>query len=25
MFDPATDKTFRHPTDFVLPDEVANM
>lgn len=25
FFDPATDKTFRHPTDFVLPDEVANM
>ena len=25
MFDPATDKSFRHPTDFVLPDEVANM
>jgi hypothetical protein len=25
MFDPALDKTFRHPTDFVLPDEVANM
>ena len=25
LFDPANDKTFRHPTDFVLPDEVANM
>ena len=25
MFDPAEDKTFRHPTDFELPDEVANM
>ncbi|NNE11430.1 MAG: 1,2-phenylacetyl-CoA epoxidase subunit B [Ilumatobacter sp.] len=25
FFDPATDKTFRHPTDFDLPDEVANM
>jgi ring-1,2-phenylacetyl-CoA epoxidase subunit PaaB len=25
MFDPAHDKSFRHPTDFVLPDEVANM
>jgi ring-1,2-phenylacetyl-CoA epoxidase subunit PaaB len=25
MFDPAADKTFRHPTDFDLPDEVANM
>lgn len=25
MFDPANDKSFRHPTDFVLPDEVANM
>jgi ring-1,2-phenylacetyl-CoA epoxidase subunit PaaB len=25
MFDPSLDKTFRHPTDFVLPDEVANM
>ena len=24
-FDPAADKTFRHPSDFVLPDEVANM
>ncbi len=23
--DPADDKTFRHPTDFELPDEVANM
>jgi len=25
LFDPAEDKTFRHPTDFELPDEVANM
>lgn len=25
MFDPALDKTFRHPSDFDLPDEVANM
>jgi ring-1,2-phenylacetyl-CoA epoxidase subunit PaaB len=25
LFDPAEDKSFRHPTDFVLPDEVANM
>ena len=25
MFAPAADKTFRHPTDFELPDEVANM
>jgi ring-1,2-phenylacetyl-CoA epoxidase subunit PaaB len=25
MFDPASDKVFRHPTDFELPDEVANM
>ena len=25
LFDPAVDKTFRHPTDFDLPDEVANM
>ena len=25
FFDPADDKSFRHPTDFVLPDEVANM
>lgn len=25
FFDPATDKSFRHPTDFDLPDEVANM
>jgi len=25
MFEPAEDKTFRHPTDFELPDEVANM
>lgn len=25
LFDPAADKSFRHPTDFVLPDEVANM
>ncbi len=25
LFDPAADKTFRHPTDFELPDEVANM
>ena len=25
LFEPATDKTFRHPTDFELPDEVANM
>lgn len=25
LFDPALDKTFRHPTDFDLPDEVANM
>ena len=25
LFDPAADKTFRHPTDFDLPDEVANM
>ena len=25
LFDPAADKTFRHPTDFDLPDQVANM
>ena len=25
LFDPAEDKTFRHPTDFDLPDEVAHM
>ena len=25
FFEPAEDKTFRHPTDFDLPDEVANM
>jgi len=25
FFEPAEDKTFRHPTDFELPDEVANM
>lgn len=25
LFDPAADKSFRHPTDFDLPDEVANM
>ena len=25
LFDPAADKTFRHPADFELPDEVANM
>ena len=25
LFDPAEDKSFRHPTDFELPDEVANM
>ena len=25
LFDPASDKSFRHPTDFDLPDEVANM
>jgi ring-1,2-phenylacetyl-CoA epoxidase subunit PaaB len=25
MFEPAEDKTFRHPTDFDLPDEVAHM
>ena len=25
FFDPANDKSFRHPTDFELPDEVANM
>lgn len=25
LFDPAADKSFRHPTDFALPDEVANM
>ena len=25
FFDPAHDKSFRHPTDFDLPDEVANM
>ena len=25
FFDPADDKSFRHPTDFDLPDEVANM
>ena len=25
LFDPADDKSFRHPSDFVLPDEVANM
>jgi ring-1,2-phenylacetyl-CoA epoxidase subunit PaaB len=25
LFDPALDKTFRHPTDYELPDDVANM
>ena len=25
LVDPADDKSFRHPTDFELPDEVANM
>lgn len=25
LFDPAADKSFRHPTDFDLPDEVAHM
>ena len=25
LFEPAADKTFRHPTDFDLPDQVANM
>ncbi len=25
LFEPANDKTFRHPTDFELPDEVAHM
>jgi ring-1,2-phenylacetyl-CoA epoxidase subunit PaaB len=25
LFDPAADKTFRHPTDFELPDAVAQM
>lgn len=25
LFDPAADKTFRHPTGFDLPDQVANM
>lgn len=25
LFAPAEDKTFRHPTDFDLPDEVAHM
>jgi ring-1,2-phenylacetyl-CoA epoxidase subunit PaaB len=25
LFEPAHDKSFRHPTDFDLPDEVANM
>lgn len=25
LFDPANDKPFRQPTDFDLPDEVANM
>ncbi len=25
LFDPAIDKPFRQPTDFDLPDEVANM
>jgi ring-1,2-phenylacetyl-CoA epoxidase subunit PaaB len=25
LFDPAAEKSFRHPTDFELPDEVANM
>lgn len=25
FFDPAAGKTFRHPTDFELPDDVANM
>jgi ring-1,2-phenylacetyl-CoA epoxidase subunit PaaB len=25
LFDPADDKTFRHPTDFELPDQVAHM
>ena len=25
LFDPAADKSFRHPTDFELPEEVANM
>jgi ring-1,2-phenylacetyl-CoA epoxidase subunit PaaB len=25
LFDPANDKVYRHPTFFVLPDEVNNM
>ena len=25
LFEPADDKTFRYPTSFELPDEVANM
>ncbi|HUF96554.1 MAG TPA: 1,2-phenylacetyl-CoA epoxidase subunit PaaB [Ilumatobacter sp.] len=25
LFEPAIDKTFRHPSDFELPDEVAHM
>ena len=25
LFGPADDKSFRHPADFVLPDEVANL
>jgi len=25
LFEPAHDKTFRHPTDFELPDDVAHM
>ena len=25
LFEPAADKSFRHPTDFDLPDEVAHM
>lgn len=25
LFEPAADKSFRHPTDFELPDAVANM
>lgn len=25
LFDPALDKTFRHPTDYELPDDVAHM
>jgi ring-1,2-phenylacetyl-CoA epoxidase subunit PaaB len=25
LFDPALDKTFRHPTEYELPDDVAHM